>query len=339
MNMIKDIITKFSNKKGGINTSKIKMLDNIKYLNTLIELTNFLPEDTHLRFRFNYLKNNYITPKKCKICEKVLIDVNKVFCSSLCSNKDENTVLKIKTTWNNKSSLEIEIIQNSRKSTNLEKYGVDIASKLAVVIEKNKQSHFTNWGGYAMADKEIKDKREKTCIEKYGGVGMASTLIFDKMKEKNIEYYGVEYFSKTTDWYQKCVKTCLDKYGEEWVSKVDEINKKQQSGGYSWYDFEFPSGKVYRVQGYEPIVLTQLLTTYEENDIIVGVQNIIDEIGFFKYSLENKEHRYYPDIYLRSENLVIEVKSVYTFNKEKNKNLLKRAAVLSKNYNFKFIIL
>jgi hypothetical protein len=68
-------------------------------------------------------------------------------------------------------------------------------------------------------------------------------------------------------------------------------------------------------------------------------KNIINEIGFFHYEYENTNHRYYPDIYIKSENLVIEVKSTYTFNKEKEKNLLKRDSVLNKNINFKFVIL
>jgi hypothetical protein len=86
---------------------------------------------------------------------------------------------------------------------------------------------------------------------------------------------------------------------------VVSINVKQLSGGYSYYDFEFPSGKVVRVQGYEPKVLANLLVDYDENDIIVGVQNIIDCIGFFHYFYENETHRYYPDIYIKSENKVL----------------------------------
>lgn len=82
-----------------------------------------------------------------------------------------------------------------------------------------------------------------------------------------------------------------------------------------------------------------LVITYDEDDIIVGVDNIINEIGFFHYNYEGKIHRYYPDIYIKSENKVIEVKSTYTFNKEKEKNLLKRESVLNKKINFKFIIL
>lgn len=113
----------------------------------------------------------------------------------------------------------------------------------------------------------------------------------------------------------------------------------QQFGGYSYHDFEFPSGIVVRVQGYEPRVLTKLVIDYGEEDIVVGVQNIIDHIGFFHYVYENETHRYYPDIYIKSENRVVEVKSVYTFNKEKEKNLLKRDSVLNQGINFNFIIL
>lgn len=340
MDIITEILNKFKNKKGGINTQKICQKENEKFLNSLIDMTNFLPKETHLRFRFNYLKEGYANkPKNCKECDKLLIDVKNTFCSSVCSNVNVDQVRKMKSTWNNKSENEINKIQSKRKSTNINKYGVDIASKLPEVIEKNKQSHINNWGDYAMRTNEIVTKRNETCIERYGGVGMGSDELFSKMKNTNIEKYGVEYYSTTNDWYDKCVNSALKKYGKKWVSKVDSINVKQQYGGYSYHYFEFPSGKVVRVQGYEPKVLTKLVIDYEESDIIVGVQNIIDEIGFFHYEYEGETHRYYPDIYIKSENRVIEVKSTYTFNKEKEKNLLKRDSVINRNINFKFIIL
>jgi hypothetical protein len=341
MNIINKILTEFTNKKGGINTKKIMMKENAQYLNALIDSTNFLPNNTHLRFRFNYIKEGYINvPKKCKTCNSViLLDVYQNYCSRKCSNNDLDVVNKMRNTWENKDNSEIETIQTKRKNTNIKKYGIDIASKLPEVIEKNKQSHIKNWGDYAMRDKEILNKRKTTCIQKYGGVGMESEFIYKKIKKTNTEKYGVEYFSQSDNWYKKCVGTAIEKYGKEWVSKVDNINAKQQSGGYSYYDFEFPSGKVVRVQGYEPRVLAKLIIDYDEDDIVVGVQNIIDAIGFFHYFYENESHRYYPDIYIKSENQVIEVKSTYTFNKEKDKNLLKRQSVLNKEINFKFIIL
>lgn len=341
MNIIEEILIKFKNKKGGINSKKIKMSENNVYMNALLKATDFLPENTHLRFRFNYIKEGFAyKPKLCKTCNNnLIVNIHCNYCSRACSNSDQEVIKKMQNTWDLKSDTEVAIIQAKRKNTNLDKYGVDIASKLPEVIEKNKQSHINNWGDYAMRNDKISKKRDLTCKILYGGVGMGSKIIFDKMKKTNEDKYGVEYFSKTDNWYDKCVSTAISKYGKEWVSKVDSINIKQQSGGYSYHDFEFPSGKVIRVQGYEPRVLTKLLTEYDEQDIIVGVQNIIDTIGFFHYDYEGSTHRYYPDIYIKSINQVIEVKSTYTFNKEKEKNLIKRESVINKGINFKFIIL
>ena len=174
MDIIKKILTEFRNKKGGINSQKIKMIGNEKYLSALIDATNFLPNDINLRFRFNYIKEGLInTPKKCKECDKILLDVKKTFCSSVCSNINVEEIEKMKHTWNTKSDVEINKIQSKRRKTNLRKYGVDIASKLPNVIEKNKQSHIKNWGDYAMRTNEVLMKRNDTCIERYGGVGMA----------------------------------------------------------------------------------------------------------------------------------------------------------------------
>jgi len=38
-----------------------------------------------------------------------------------------------------------------------------------------------------------------------------------------------------------------------------------------------------------------------------------------KYMIDDKEHSYYPDIFIPSDNLIIEVKSDYTYEKDKEK--------------------
>ena len=77
MDIIDKILKEFTNKRGGINTKKIKMSTNVEYLNALIDVTHFLPENTNLRFRFNYIKEGFINkPKKCKTCDsKILTNV------------------------------------------------------------------------------------------------------------------------------------------------------------------------------------------------------------------------------------------------------------------------
>jgi len=60
---------------------------------------------------------------------------------------------------------------------------------------------------------------------------------------------------------------------------------------------------------------------------------------YFKLFDNSKTRRYYPDIYIKSENKIIEVKSDYTMKQHKNINLLKRQACLDKGLQFEFMII
>ena len=107
----------------------------------------------------------------------------------------------------------------------------------------------------------------------------------------------------------------------------------------AYKNFKLPSGRIIKLQGYEPRVLEQLLKIYTENDIVCGVKNINNEIGKITYIEDGVEHRYYPDFYIKSTNTIIEVKSQWTFDKWKKKNELKKNACISLGFNFKFEII
>jgi len=53
---------------------------------------------------------------------------------------------------------------------------------------------------------------------------------------------------------------------------------------------------------------------------------------------DKKSHRYYPDIFIISENKIIEVKSDWTFNLHKNMNLLKKESCINSGIDFEFFI-
>jgi len=59
-------------------------------------------------------------------------------------------------------------------------------------------------------------------------------------------------------------------------------------------------------------------------------------MAFLKY---NKKHKYYPDFYIKDINKIIEVKSVYTYEIELSKNLLKEKACKDKGLKFDFVII
>lgn len=52
----------------------------------------------------------------------------------------------------------------------------------------------------------------------------------------------------------------------------------------------------------------------------------------------NKIHKYYPDIYIPLDNLIIEVKSTWTYKKDKNKNTIKKLTYKNNGYDFQFWI-
>jgi len=113
--------------------------------------------------------------------------------------------------------------------------------------------------------------------------------------------------------------------------------EKQIKSSYSKKEYTFPSGKKENIQGYENFALDELIINEknDESNIIIGVKNV-PEIW---YSDENNiEHRYYVDIFIPSQNKCIEVKSLYTYNKNKKINILKSEAAKKLGFIYEFWI-
>lgn len=104
-------------------------------------------------------------------------------------------------------------------------------------------------------------------------------------------------------------------------------------------EYVMPSGRVVKIQGYENKALDFLLKKYSEEDLVVGTKSIRLEIGeIFYINNGGKSYRYFPDIYIKSENKIIEVKSAWTYKKYLDVNKLKQKACISQNFSFNFII-
>jgi hypothetical protein len=124
---------------------------------------------------------------------------------------------------------------------------------------------------------------------------------------------------------------------EKWQDPI--YAEKCIARGYAYKEYYLPSGRVVKLQGYEPQVLTELLKTYNEEEIAIGIVEIKKEIGKMTYIINNKVHTYFPDFYIKTTNTIIEVKSKWTFELHKEVNLLKEQACLNNGINFKFIII
>ena len=69
-------------------------------------------------------------------------------------------------------------------------------------------------------------------------------------------------------------------------------------------------------------------------DIIAGR---VKEIPSIRYNFNGKSRVHFPDIYIPTKNMLVEVKSTYTYNKDIDKNLAKHQAC--KAAGFEHIIL
>lgn len=112
--------------------------------------------------------------------------------------------------------------------------------------------------------------------------------------------------------------------------KNKEVSSRSFKSQFRLKDFMLPSGKKIQLMGYEPQVLKHLLEgTYTEDEFDFEI------IPTIRY---NETHFYFPDLYLPERNLIIEVKSWYTYELDLEKNLAKQKACLEQSYDFKFHI-
>ncbi len=133
---------------------------------------------------------------------------------------------------------------------------------------------------------------------------------------------------------EKYRQTCTGKYGVENPMKDPVVFNKQQQQGFSTKPYTFPSGRIVTVQGFEPQALDMLLKEgVKEEDIFVG-----KDVPAIKYSWSKKSRIYYPDIYVKSANMIVEVKSTFTYDKEVDKNHAKWEATKKQGFDFRSMI-
>lgn len=111
--------------------------------------------------------------------------------------------------------------------------------------------------------------------------------------------------------------TNIEKYGTKNVMHNDVIRKRWKESLLNYKELTLPSGKKIQYQGFEDRCIDYLLKTkkVKETSLFFG-----EQIPIFSYILENKYHEYHPDIYIKNKtkdktkDIIIEVKSTFTYN-------------------------
>jgi hypothetical protein len=285
-----------------------------------------------------------------------------LYCCKDC--KSISTKAKFAITYANK---DMNTILEKRQATNIEKYGVDNVSKTTTVraqlkktttltatirTAKTKVTNLLNHGVESTNSlQSVKDKKKESFLEKYGvdhqlkipeiaaSVSKKNTdNAVDRLAKAtitNIDRYGTENPLSNKDVQNKRTDTMIERFGVENASQNPEIHAKKVKNGYKSKQYIMPSGAIIFLQGWENKALDDMLKEYTEKEISTKTAEI-PRITY--YDDNGKKHYYFPDFYIAKDNLIIEVKSEWTYNKNVPRHNMKRDACLAQGYKFKFMI-
>lgn len=276
--------------------------------------------------------SNIIIKAKCDLCgektqlkktnyTKSLKSNNYYCCPKCASYKVKETFLK---KYGVNNVFQLENIKDKIKETNLKKFGVEHPQQNKDIKKKTLKTNLKKYGSeYTFQSEEIKEKIKQANLERYGVEHpMESEEIKNKIKKTNLYRYGFEHPSKNNNVREKTKKTCLKKYGVENTMQNDKIFEKQLKSCYCNQNFK----KIKYRGSYE----LDFIKKYEYLDIM--------NYKSIDYVFDNKKRKYFPDFYYEKKNLIIEIKSNYTYNRFLEKNLAKQKSCIDQGYNFIFII-
>ena len=202
----------------------------------------------------------------------------------------------------------------------------------------------------ALHSTERTDHIKQTKLERYGD---SSYNNLPKQQETMVARHGVKHnWSSGSSLREKCYatneklhgsrgwnnpekykRTMMEKYGVKHPSHDPDILDKIQKC--RWKQYKLPSGREIKIQGYEHFALNALLQTHSEEDIITERRKMPK---IFWTDDSEKSHRYYPDIFIKSKNKFVEVKSPWIWKLHKNLNLQKIKAVKSQGFEIDVLL-
>lgn len=231
------------------------------------------------------------------------------------------------------------------KNTDWIKFGENVKKRhwtYTKESDKVKEKMRKNWS--ERTKKQIKDRKEKyisTMMEKYG---VKSSLVLPKTRIKTES--------------SKVRKIVGDKNREAWKNKSEEekhkhvlkISKtyKERTG----YDHPLQNPKVRKQMLRKSFLTTKVNEnlfcqgSYEKDFVekyLYKFPSLVNAKSV-RYFFNGKDHIYFPDFFIKELNLVIEIKSTWTFDENgknielRNKNFAKWKAVKNEGYEFIMIM-
>lgn len=214
------------------------------------------------------------------------------------------------------------------------------------------QGYAVTAGGHAAGKLRVERARD-TLNNRYG---VSNPMNIHGVKEKReqifLEKYGTSNPSSNEQVKQKRVRTMLERHGEahnfvHWQDKMEakhgvrnaahipEVAEKLCLNRFKTkHPYVLDSGETIYLQGYEPFGLDYLKESYCESNILHRKRDMPEVWYYF----ENKKKRYYSDFFIPNQNLVVEIKSLYTLARDYQQVQAKIQATNNTGHNLLLLV-
>jgi len=245
---------------------------------------------------------------KCKICgEKTIFKGLYWGYNNCCSKKCTN------------------ILRNKNKIKAIKYlYGVDNAYKSKEIQKKIKETKNQKYGdpNYNNRGKSI-----QTNLKKYGVTHpLKNNIIKIKQQNTNLKKYGFKCSLENPETRKKTIETNLKKYGTEYPIQNKNIHLKQQKSALKIKKYK--DTKIIYQGSFELDFLENFYNRFKD----------LSRGKTIKYYYNKKIRYYYPDFYLPSLNLIIEIKGSYYHRKFKERDIQKKKATIENGFQYILIL-
>lgn len=201
-------------------------------------------------------------------------------------------------------------VNNRRRLTNLEKYGVEVSSQIDTAKVKTRLSEQRIVTDGKTSKQLQQEKARQTKLSRYGDEFYNNTAEIRAAKAA----HTVERRNEINELRRA---TNLSVYGVENQFQRPDVIANVGRGNARFKVMTLPSGKEIGYQGHEDLAIRTLLETYREDEIIISDPRSRATCGVpvIEYVAENRHrYKYYPDIFIPSQNRIIEVKSRWWYD-------------------------
>ncbi|HRW21274.1 MAG TPA: hypothetical protein P5509_04820 [Bacteroidales bacterium] len=324
---------KWYTEKGG-KSIIVSLRYNEDILNEVLERTSFLPDITSVSERVYCLINNIKETLLCDYCGKPrkFMKLDRGYHGT-CQSKE--CIKKHRSVVNKESAKKVNKEESFKKQreTFMKIYGkphnwcngTSSRNKYHQTMEK----HYGK--KYPLQVSEIKRRQENTLLKRYGTIGflhhpkMIKTLI-ENFPDAYNELTGNANIMTSKKGHEIWQDSIEKHYGVRNPMQVREVFNKQQKSA-----FQLKQYKNYDIYYRGTYELDFLKKFYDKIDIK-------DPIITPEYTHNDTKRKYFPDFYVPSKNLIIEIKSSYYYKRDRATIIQKALSVLRLGYEFIIII-